>query len=795
MADTDPAIAALTQQLAQLSAALLRAEERAKASAEASKKNAAEKKAEAAEAEKLSSKLGDAARAATGVTEASKTSSAAALTLKNAFANLVREGIEHAVSGMEEFVRNLPEAAARSERHAQALHQLGGAYDAVRQATNGAVSAEQAAAVQQRVAQSGIQLTARELAAVTQRAREYARATGTDLGQALEQLADNIVDPGEELRKFGVFLRQGLNDGDKLTETLRQLTRQADTTARSQLSLNESMEAASRAQREASDAVAGLLAQRLELADFFTQLTSWLDGARTSTDGWKTATEAVVGTLREAVGLRVRSGLDIARDGQAVNQSASGQFTGEAGALAQQVRARGLSLGGFQLGQFGVRASEQQRAGMMALLRQAAAGGVTQEQLAAQLNELGGRADERADDAQATRAATTAAAAAARRREIRRRNQASASPSNATPDGQLLTVGSGAIDAIMSSLIERGGGLALRDDPNLDQGVQREQNAEALQRFRDRQARERDARRRERDAADRGYDRSQLDEQVGTVNTRSQLAMAESQARTTSAGRDLPLSAGARARAEEERNRIQILREQGNALRELYDANVQLEEQQRGAGATQAEINQVLQQRIGLQTALAENSRALAESQASVGTAMEAIGGRLISTLEGTTDAMGEAVVAAIEGSKSFGEAMHAMVYDALRALTKLAVVEAIKETAMGLAALATYRFDAMGAHFAAAGTWVGVGVASGLGLAAMPNPNAQKPAAPAAGAGDRGAARADRPAQADRSQGGPLVMNFNVSGAAFTDAGVQAAAGAILREAQANGYFQLQGN
>lgn len=790
MADTDPAIATLTKQLVELSAALTRAEERAKASAAASKENADAKKREAAEAEKLSSKLADAARAATGIAEASKTSSAAALTLGNAFASLAREGITAAVSALEEWVRNLPEAAARNERHAAAVRRLGDAWGAVQHATNGAVSAEQAAAVQQRVAQAGIQLTARELAAVTQRAREYALATGGDLGQALEQLSDQLVQPGEELAKFGIRLRQGMGEGDKLREALRQLTQQAETGARSQLTLTESMEAATRAQREASDAVSGLLAQKLQLADFFTQLTSWLNDAKDSTDGWKTATDALAGTLREVAGLQL-SAEERARNGQAPNQSASGAFIEQAGPLMQRARQqRGLNFHGFQMGHLGVDATPEQRARVLAMLQRAVGGQLNQQALDLELQgyeaEVGATAATRADDA----AAASATAQRNRRHEIQRRNQAGASPSTAAADGQLLTVGSDAIAAIVDGLVERAGGRVTRPDAGMDRGVARAQSEEANRRETERMEQQRSRQQRERASTLRGFDRQDLTDQVDTQNTRSQLALADSQARAAEAGRATPFSAAARTQAAEERARIQILREQGAALRELYQANVALEEQQRAAGATQAELNGIIQQRIGLQTALAQNTRELADSQVSVSRSLQDVGSKLIDTLGGTADAMGEAVAAAIEGSKSFGDSMHAMVYEALRALTKLAVVEAIKETAMGLAAFATYRYDAMAAHFASAGTWAGVGLAAGLGLAAMPNPNAAKPSGPAQGGSDRSAS-ADRSARADDTRGGgPLVLNFNVSGAAFTDAGVQHAAAAAVRGAAANGFL-----
>lgn len=767
MADTDPAIATLTRQLAELSAALTRVEERSKKAAEASKEGAERKKQEAAEAEKLSSKLADAARAATGVTEASRTSSSAALTLKTAFANLAREGIAAAVAGLEQWVRQLPEAAARNERHAAAVRQLGSAWEAVQHATNGAVSAEQAAAVQQRVAQSGIQLTARELAAVTQRAREYARATGTDLGQALEQLADNIVDPGEELRKFGVFLRQGIGDGDKLRETLRQLTQQAESGARSQLSLAESMEAANRAHREASDAVAGLIAQKLELADFFTQLTSWLNDAAGATDGWKTATDALAGTLREVAGLQL-SAEERARNGQAPNQSASGAFIEQAGPLAQQARRRGLNLSGIELGQFGVRASERQREGALALLRQAGAGGVTQERLDAQIAELMGRANARELGRVGAEQDRTEKAEYLRRREIRRRNQASASPSSSSSQHAERDGFGIGTDGFLTEYLRNGfemlrARIEAARTPAAPAQVIISPSRE-IQRRTDRLALQRESAeaRQSLDAAD--------DPTTGLFGSQFSRAAGEAEAR-------------------QRQERVRLLREQSAAIRELIAESERQQDIAMREGRPMAEVNDLVRQRIGLQTALAQNTRELSEIQNQNAISFEEIGAKLQGVLEGMTDAFGEGVVAAIEGSKAFSDSMHEMTYNALRATTKMAVVEVLKNTAMGIAAAATYRYDAAAQHFASAGVWAAVGVASGLGLAAMPNPNAAKPKSPAEGS--ERSASADRPARADDNRGGgPLILNFNVSGAAFTDAGVQAAASAAVRGAVANGFL-----
>ncbi len=673
----------------------------------------------------------------------------------HALGELAAEGLQRAIDATQEFVRGLPEAASRSEAHERALRQLGTAYGAVQQATNGTVSAEQAAAVQQRALQSGLRLSAQELAAVTARARDFARSTGTDLNQALEQLTDQLVDPGEELRKFGVFLQTGMNAGDALRETLRQLGAQAASTGASQVSLAESMEMATRAQREASDALAGLIAQRLELRDFFTQLSSWINDSRDATDGWKVATDAVVGTLREAVGLR-------AQIGTAQGQSASGAFTAEAGAIAGRLRARGMNLGGFQFGELGVRGTEAQRSGALALLRQAEAGGVTREQLMAQLGTLMGRANANEAQRAAGAAAAQSAAQAERDREIARRNRASQSASGGAPQAPDVRIDRTPTD--VAGLTSFLGALAARS------------MAQAA------------------------------DQRGGTIATRLggidlQRQSAEATRALDVAGQGGPGFMGGmfsrdagRAEQQQRADRIRVIREQREALSGLLVEAQREEDMARRMGRPIAEVNDLVRQRIGIQAALAQSTRDLVASQEEQVSGFSMVGEKLLGVLDGVAEGVGESVVAALEGSKSFGEAMEEMARSTLRAIAKMAIVEALKNGAMAIAAAATYRYDAAVQHGIAAGMWAGVGIAAGAGVAAMGT--GQKPAASAGGGAP--AARAEgggRAARADdrATGGGPLTLVLNVSGAAFTDAGVQQAAAVAIREAAGNGFLRRE--
>ncbi len=686
-----------------------------------------------------------------------------------ALGNLAASGLERAGEALAEWAANLPEAAARAEAHQRVLEQLGAAYGVVQQATNGAVSAEQAAAVQQRALQSGLRLSAQELAAVTSRAREFSRATGTDLNQALEQLTDQLVDPGEELRKFGVFLQTGMNAGDALRETLRQLQAQTASTATSQTSLNEAMEQAKRATTEATDALAAQLAKQLELREFFTQLASWITDAKNATNGWDEAVTAVTGTLREMIGLRSQAS---AQAGQA-GQSASGQFTGEAGALMQQARGRGLNFGGFEIGHLGVDATPEQRNRVMALMRRAALGQLDQRTLDIELSGFDAEVSITRDDRERQQREAAAAAEAARRRELARRNRASSSSSSSSSTAQLPSgfgIGSeGFLTDYARNAYEmiRARVLAARSPaepgralPNPRQSIERSL-AEIEQR--------------------RAGDTASV-ELAGAGVSRGGFL-----------GGALSRDAG-RAEVRERTERIRILREQRDALGALLTEAKREEEIARASGRPIAEVNALIQQRIGIQTALTQSTRDLVAAQEEQVSGFAVVGEKLLGVLEGVADGVGESVVAALEGSKGFGEAMEEMVRSTLRALAKLAIVEALKEGAMAVAAAATYRYDAAVQHGISAGLWAGVGIAAGAGVAAMGT--GQKPAASSGG----GAARASgegggRAARADEraASGGPLTIVMNVSGAAFTDAGVQHAATAAIREAVGNGVLRRE--
>jgi hypothetical protein len=712
-----------------------------------------------------------------GVGSAAEQSSRSTQVLNHALGELAAEGFTNAIDAAMRFGPALVEAAAGSERHQMALRQLGEAYAVVQQATNGTVSAEQAAAVQQRALQSGLRLSAQELAAVTARARDFARSTGTDLNQALEQLTDQLINPGEELSKFGIRLQQGMEAGDQLREALRQLGEQAGQTGVAQASLSESMEMATRAQREATDALAGFIAQRLELADFFTQFSGWLTQATTDANAFNTMVETAVGTLAEMVGLR-----STAMAPQA--QSASGQFTTEAGAIASRLRARGFSLGGVELGRLGVQGTAEQRARVLEALQRAERGaleggaqetlgfaggrGLTRQQaLQQQLRGLTAEIEQTFAEQERIRIEAERATERARQAEIRRRNRVSggggggARPAAAV---EMPTVFSPEVEALFVEA-ERAG---------------RQRSLEELMTEADQQA----AARRRAVEEFRAQSREAIGGRLGGLDLTARGQAAE---RALVEARGGTVARGQLATQ---------LRERQQALQGLLDENQQITEAQTAAGASARELNDLLTQRIGIQTALAETTRALTEEQQRLTQSQQFVLDKSVEVAGFLGGAFTDAIFAAMDAQEgagaSFAQVMEDQTRAFLRSLVKQSAIEALKQTALGFGALAMGNPGAA-LHFKSAGLHAAVGIAAGIGAAAMgPQPTREgAAAAPSASAGGgMASARAD-----DRQTGGggPLTLVVNVSGAAFTDAGVQAAVSQSLREAIGTGAIRRE--
>ena len=159
------------------------------------------------------------------------------------FSRNVATGVAAGVAGFAALSFKATELAAAIEQQEMAINRLGPAYDAVRAATNGVVSAQEALKAQQTLVQAGIRVSTEQLATITRAAREYARATGTETTQALEQLTDALREGSAEgLGRFGVSLQQGVTGTRAFGSALEQLTAQQQGTAASARTMREDLD-------------------------------------------------------------------------------------------------------------------------------------------------------------------------------------------------------------------------------------------------------------------------------------------------------------------------------------------------------------------------------------------------------------------------------------------------------------------------------------------------------------------------------------------------------------------------
>ena len=732
MAEKDPAIDQLTHQLDELNRALGQTEKDAK----------------------------DAKGSILNVGEASEKAAKDTTALSTAFGNLASNQMQAAIDGASEWIRSIPEAAARSEAYAAALASLGGANDAVRAATNGVVTAEQARTIQQRTAQAGLHLTAQELAAVTQRAREYARVTGVELGQALDQLTDQLVNPGQELQRFGIVLQQGQSRGQMMAEALRQLQVQAAQTAVSAQTLAESYDDFNRAQAELSDGLRDMIAQGLELGTFFQQATSWLRGLRSSTDAWDTALRAVLGTLGE-----ITSSDTLRRMGQTgpSAQSASGGFVAQYGQLLGAARAAGIDTRAFPMqGEIAQARPEEQQRLIAAMTREINArrsapqaagmfGSMSDAEMAA-LPVFGadgstGYATSAASIASDISGAVSARAAiAAQVADKARRNQAeqrtrdlsaasagASSSSSTTPQDTTA-----AIFATMRAPVSQEWASAF---------VAAAQRVEA------------------RDLAARG---GSLATQTEGIEMQRRSRDAQIGIGRGGEGDFDPTSRSGQAQAR--REHITVLREQREALAALLTEAEREEQLARASGASQSEVNDLMRQRIGIQQALAQSTTELTAATAENSRHLDEFKDKMGEAASGMADGFATAAIAALDGSKSFDVAMKEMLRSTLKTVAQMAIVEALKNTALAIGHLAAFNYAGAANAGLAVAAWTAVGIAAGAAISATNSweQKAQKPSGNASSSSP--SARLDTgSARPDRSSGvGPLNLNITVSGAIF---------------------------
>jgi hypothetical protein len=177
--------------------------------------------------------------------------------------------------------QSLTEGAIAHERQQRALEQLGPAYQAVTEATRGAITAQQTLKTQQDLTQSGLRVSDQALAAITRTAREFARRTGTDTTQALEQLTGALRNGDQGgLRQFGLSVTGTGNRVRDYNGAIDQMLQRQRGVAPSAQSMSEAVEATSRQWDGFKNSTLAAASELLHLHEVFTALTGAMESIR-----------------------------------------------------------------------------------------------------------------------------------------------------------------------------------------------------------------------------------------------------------------------------------------------------------------------------------------------------------------------------------------------------------------------------------------------------------------------------------------------------------------------------------
>jgi thiamine biosynthesis lipoprotein ApbE len=592
---------------------------------------------------------------------------------------------------------SLMDAAAKADQHADAVNKLGGAYDAVRRATNDVVSAEQALSAQQRIVQSGLRVSNAELAAITRAAREYADATGGDVNSALDGLTSALQSgSAPALRRYGITVAEGTTRIRAFHSATQQLANAQRGAAPAARNLSEENDLYKRSLDESLGSMALAIAKAIHLQTVFRNITESIEMARNAFarfDTWvrgyqHTSVRGVPGWTPPAPNTSGGQG------------PAAPDVTGGAGAgvddasLDRRMGGGGGGGGGGGRGGISVRDALEYTEAIRAAQNRLRMTGIEQmpvvereigqdlkSHLKAQLDAINSavRDQERAHQSATERMAQ-------RDREFQERREAEVRAWNekiAQRYAEFDKVIDGAADADRLARLQ----TTLRE--------QLSANDNAVDGMLDRM----------RELRDTVAEQSDVD---------VERAMAEV-----------------------------------NAIRQVIDAHNELLRTRERAADYNVQFTEATKQAFHLQETTAQGAA-----------------GVFNSTIGTMTSAFKTHLAAVIQGRESIGEALRAIAQETLTALAVESAVQALFETAKGIAKLASsYGTDVSATgHFAAAGIYAAVATAAG-GTAYALSASASKPAAASgmSANGSQGPARAG-PSSTAGGQGG-VTNVFNVNG------------------------------
>ena len=663
----------------------------------------------------------EAAQALGQVGNAAGPSATSVRSMADAF-NEVRDAAGTVIEGFRSVGGYVVEASSQAQRLTQAQQQLGLSFSQAAAGAGGYVEQVQIATAAQTAAERGIRLTQQELNSLTRVAQNYARTTGREFRDVMENLVETVTEGGEELAKFDVALMR--------------VADQAHFTANDRLAaLVVRANQLTPAVRTAAEELHAMKGALDEVGQSFA--SGFTDGLRNITQTNSIAA-LLVDNLTDVKTVANALGATLASVFGTVANLATVAVTG----VVNTARGIGRVVGGM----VDLARNPTQARAILARMSEETQADTSVMQLGVANLMRGIRGPEERTTVEDASTLPTLASAA------RNRRSRTALPSGGGGGG-------GQRRDRMAELMER----AISGEGSLARQLGLDGRPEAL-------------------AEDVG-----LSAQVAAAQT--------PESPIFGAGGVIPQMRRSRLMTEGRgdspaamQERIAMLREQTTAINQMLEANrqqIQLAQEQQ---AGESRINELFEERRQLLDANTEAQGAMMEAMGTQSQALEGFADRMKELGLEIAGAFGESLASAIEGTKGFMEALEEQARALAKSLIKESIVMSLKHTAQGIGKVASGDYPNAAIDFAAAAAWAAVGIAAGAGLAAM-----GPPAAAGGSAQKAASASNDRAARADSGQtgsSGPLNLTINVSGAAFTDAGVQRAVSESIREAAANGYL-----
>lgn len=170
------------------------------------------------------------------------------------------------------------QVSIRAEANQRAIQGLNGAYDQIRSASAGAVSAQQAFAAQNSLTQSGLNATSEQMVTLSRAAREFALRTGTDTTEALTRLTTAIASGDTAaLRPFGVSVQSGTLRTQAFRQAMQQLERQHASNAAPASTLREEFDRLGGSLTRLGDSMASAANQGGGLRSLFREMSDAMD--------------------------------------------------------------------------------------------------------------------------------------------------------------------------------------------------------------------------------------------------------------------------------------------------------------------------------------------------------------------------------------------------------------------------------------------------------------------------------------------------------------------------------------